>query len=72
MPKPTVTMYVKRLDAAGYLKREIDNTDLRRHLLTLIDDGREVTAHSMSMIAEASASALCALARLNSRSCRSF
>jgi DNA-binding MarR family transcriptional regulator len=53
MPKPTVTIYVKRLEAPGYLKREIDNTDLRRHRLTLTDDGRNATAHSMSMIAEA-------------------
>src|SRR6202046_1554735 len=34
MPKPSVTMYVKRLEAAGFLRREIDGADLRRHRLT--------------------------------------
>jgi DNA-binding MarR family transcriptional regulator len=53
MPKPTVTMYVKRLEAAGYLKREIDTADLRRHRLTLTDDGRSVTAQGMALIGEA-------------------
>ena len=53
MPKPTVTMYVKRLEAAGFLKREIDVTDLRRHRLTLTADGRKVTTRGMSMLAEA-------------------
>src|ERR1700720_4639014 len=33
MPKPTVTVYVKRLEAAGFLRREIDAADLPRHRL---------------------------------------
>lgn len=53
MPKPTVTMYVKRLEAAGFLKREIDSADLRRHRLTLTADGRKVMTRGMSMLAEA-------------------
>jgi DNA-binding MarR family transcriptional regulator len=53
MPKPTVTMHVKRLEAAGFLNREIDNIDLRRHRLTLTADGRKVTARGMSIISEA-------------------
>ena len=53
MPKPTVTLYVKRLEAAGYLKREIDNADLRRHRLTLTADGRKVMTRGMSMLSEA-------------------
>lgn len=53
MPKPTVTMYVKRLEAAGYLKREIDSADLRRHRLTLTADGRKVMTRGMSMLAAA-------------------
>jgi DNA-binding MarR family transcriptional regulator len=32
MPKPSVTMYVKRLEAAGFLRREIDGADLRWHV----------------------------------------
>jgi DNA-binding MarR family transcriptional regulator len=53
MPKPTVTMYVKRLEAAGFLRREIDNADLRRHRLTLTADGRKVMTRGMSMLTEA-------------------
>jgi DNA-binding MarR family transcriptional regulator len=53
MPKPTVTMYIKRLEAAGFINREIDNTDLRRHRLTLTAAGRKVTTGGMSMLAEA-------------------
>lgn len=53
MPKPTVTMYVKRLEAAGLLKREIDSADLRRHRLTLTAEGRKVTTRGMSMLAAA-------------------
>ena len=53
IPKPTVTMYVKRLETAGFLKREIDSTDLRRHRLTLTADGRKVTARGMSLVTEA-------------------
>ena len=53
IPKPTVTMYVKRLESAGFLKREIDSADLRRHRLTLTADGRKVTTRGMSMVTEA-------------------
>jgi DNA-binding MarR family transcriptional regulator len=53
IPKPTVTMYIKRLESAGFLKREIDSADLRRHRLTLTAEGRKVTKRGMSMIAEA-------------------
>src|ERR1700736_6859716 len=42
MPKPTVTVYVKRLEAAGFLRRDIDVTDLRRHRLTITPTGRTV------------------------------
>ena len=31
MPKPSVTVNLKRLEAAGFVRREIDTTDLRRH-----------------------------------------
>src|SRR5258708_10176881 len=43
MPKPTVTMYVKRLEAASFLPREIDGADLRRHRPTLTPAGRGPT-----------------------------
>ena len=53
MPKPTVTMYVKRLESAGFLKREIDSADLRRHRLALTAEGRKVMTRGMAALAEA-------------------
>ena len=63
MPKPTVTMYVKRLEAAGFLRREIDGADLRRHLLTLTADGRRTLARGLALLSKAFGARL---ARLNS------
>lgn len=53
IPKPSVTMYVKRLEAAGFVKREIDNADLRRHKLTLTADGRKAMTRGSALLAEA-------------------
>src|SRR5688572_7527927 len=53
MPKPTVTVYVKRLEAAGFVRREIDADDLRRHRLTVTASGRRVIAKGLSLISEA-------------------
>jgi DNA-binding MarR family transcriptional regulator len=39
-PKPTVTFLVKRMEAAGYIKREMQTDDLRRFHLTLTPSGR--------------------------------
>src|ERR1700736_3697658 len=44
MPKPTVTVNLKRLEAAGFLRREIDTADLRGHRLVLTPDGREAVS----------------------------
>ncbi|WP_156686813.1 MarR family winged helix-turn-helix transcriptional regulator [Mycobacterium sp. Marseille-P9652] len=52
MPKPTVTAYVKRLEAAGFVRREIDPADLRRHRLLLTPAGREVKADGLALLAE--------------------
>src|SRR5258705_13897355 len=35
MPKPTTTLYLKNLEALGFLGRVIDRRDLRRHRLEL-------------------------------------
>src|ERR1700684_4509225 len=35
MPKATVTVYLKRLEAAGFLRREIDSLELPRQQLPL-------------------------------------
>jgi DNA-binding MarR family transcriptional regulator len=39
-PKPSVTFMVKRMEAAGYLRRELQPDDLRRFRLTLTPSGR--------------------------------
>lgn len=52
MPKPTVTVYVKRLEAAGFVRREIDAADLRRHRLVLTPAGRKVMARGLGLLSE--------------------
>jgi DNA-binding MarR family transcriptional regulator len=39
-PKPSVTFMVKRMEALGYVKRELQRDDLRRFRLTLTPSGR--------------------------------
>ncbi len=39
-PKPSVTFMVKRMEALGYLRREVQRDDLRRFRLTLTPSGR--------------------------------
>src|SRR5258707_7851523 len=53
MPKPSVTMYVKRLEAAGFLRREIDGADLRRHRLTLTPEGRKTMTRGLALLSKA-------------------
>jgi DNA-binding MarR family transcriptional regulator len=53
MPKPSVTVYVKRLEAAELVKREIDSADLRRHKLSLTPEGRKVMSGGLALLAEA-------------------
>lgn len=42
LPSPTVTFLVKRMEAAGYIRRETDAKDLRKYRLTLTAKGRKV------------------------------
>lgn len=53
MPKPTVTVHVKRLEAAGLLRRQIDQADLRRHRLALTATGRKALAQGTALLSEA-------------------
>ncbi len=53
MPKPTVTVYLKRLEAAGLVRREIDSADLRRHRLLVTAVGRKVMKRGLSLLSEA-------------------
>jgi DNA-binding MarR family transcriptional regulator len=52
MPKATVTVYLKRLEAAGFVRREIDPADLRRHRLLLTPAGRKVAAGGLALLSE--------------------
>ncbi len=63
MPRPTVTMSIKRLEAAGFVRREIDSADLRRYRLILTAEGRKTMARGLALISKAFAARL---ARLNS------
>jgi DNA-binding MarR family transcriptional regulator len=53
MPKPTVTMYVKHLEASGFLRREIDGADLRRHRLSLTSEGRKTMTRGLALLSSA-------------------
>jgi MarR family transcriptional regulator, temperature-dependent positive regulator of motility len=53
MPKATVTLYLKRLEAAGFVRREIDPADLRRHRLLLTPAGRRATRDGLSLLSDA-------------------
>jgi len=53
MPKPSVTVNLKRLEAAGFLRREIDTADLRRHRLVLTPDGRKVMSRGLALLSDA-------------------
>jgi DNA-binding MarR family transcriptional regulator len=58
MPKPSVTVYVKRLEAAGFLRREIDAADLRRHRLSLTAAGRKTMTRGLALLSDAFGSRL--------------
>src|ERR1700678_2273605 len=53
MPKPTVTLYLKKLVAANHVRREIDAGDLRRHVLNLTSAGRKVMLKGLALLSEA-------------------
>jgi MarR family transcriptional regulator, temperature-dependent positive regulator of motility len=53
MPKATVTVYLKRLEAAGFVRREIDPADLRRHRLLLTPAGRQATTDGFALLSDA-------------------
>ena len=53
MPKPTVTLMLKRLEAGGLVRREIDAADLRRHRLSLTAAGRKTATRGMAVLSAA-------------------
>ena len=52
MPKATVTLYLKRLEAAGFVHRQIDPADLRRHRLQLTPAGRKATKDGLALLSD--------------------
>jgi DNA-binding MarR family transcriptional regulator len=58
IPKPSVTVYVKRLESAELLRREIDRSDLRRHKLSLTPEGRKVMTRGLALLGDAFAQRL--------------
>ena len=67
MPKATVTLYLKRLEAAGFVTREIDPTDLRRHRLQLTPAGRRATKDGPALLSDAFSKRLQRLTRAQQR-----
>jgi DNA-binding MarR family transcriptional regulator len=63
MPKATVTVYLKRLEAAGFVRREIDPADLRRHRLELTPAGRQATKNGLALLSVAFSNRLQRLTR---------
>lgn len=53
MPKPTVSVYLKRLEAAGFVRRQIDSADLRRHRLLVTAAGRKIMARGLRLLSDA-------------------
>ena len=53
MPKPSVTVILKHLEASSYVRREIDARDLRRHRILATPAGRKAIARGMTMLADA-------------------
>jgi DNA-binding MarR family transcriptional regulator len=51
IPKASVTVYVRSLVAKGFMRREIDDTDLRRHRLTLTAEGEAARDRALAALA---------------------
>ncbi|SOD63005.1 DNA-binding transcriptional regulator, MarR family [Streptomyces zhaozhouensis] len=51
LPRASVTVYVRNLAAKGFIRREIDDVDLRRHRLVLTDDGTRARDRALAALA---------------------
>jgi DNA-binding MarR family transcriptional regulator len=51
LPKASITMYVRNLVSRGFVRREIDESDLRRHRLVTTTRGREVLDQALDALA---------------------
>jgi DNA-binding MarR family transcriptional regulator len=63
-PKPSITFMVKRMEAAGYVRRETQADDLRRFRLTLTPSGRRAMEASRVILDEAFGRRLARLTRV--------
>jgi DNA-binding MarR family transcriptional regulator len=50
IPKPSVTVYLRSLVAKGFVLREIDEGDLRRHRLVLTPEGRQALDSALAAL----------------------
>lgn len=53
LPKPSITFMVKRMEAASYLRRELDRGDLRRFHLSLTPSGRKAMESARAALEQA-------------------
>ncbi|MEU5703482.1 MarR family winged helix-turn-helix transcriptional regulator [Streptomyces aurantiacus] len=51
IPKASVTVYVRNLVAKAFMRREIDDEDLRRHRLVLTAEGEAARDRALSALA---------------------
>lgn len=51
IPKASVTVYVRNLVTKGFMRREIDDADLRRHRLVLTAEGKAARDRALSALA---------------------
>ncbi|KAA0943220.1 MarR family winged helix-turn-helix transcriptional regulator [Streptomyces apricus] len=51
LPKASVTVYVRNLVAKGFVRREIDDADLRRHRLVPTAEGVEARDRALAALA---------------------
>lgn len=51
IPKASVTVYIRNLVQKGFMRREIDDEDLRRHRLILTAEGEAARDRALSALA---------------------
>ncbi|MCX6471923.1 MAG: MarR family winged helix-turn-helix transcriptional regulator [Corynebacteriales bacterium] len=50
LPKPSVTVYLRNLEAKGFVRREIDPGDLRRHRLVVTPSGIDTLEKALNIL----------------------
>jgi DNA-binding MarR family transcriptional regulator len=50
LPKPSVTVYLKNLEAKGFVRREIDPEDLRRHRMAVTATGAATLEKALEIL----------------------